>query len=72
MKKISKPTSSSIGAQEYSSEAQGLCVGSFALTRMPRSMSLLASLSGERWKTVPIEWLSDPAVRASLATSSAH
>ena len=36
MKKIQKPIISRTGAQEYSSDAHGLAVGSFALTMTPR------------------------------------
>jgi hypothetical protein len=42
MKKIQKPIIRRIGAQEYSSAAQGLAVGSRAATTTPRSISLLA------------------------------
>src|SRR5947207_4276626 len=45
MKKIQKPIRRRIGAHEYNSEAQGLWVGSFALTTTPFSYSLLASPS---------------------------
>ena len=41
MKKIQNPIRSRIGAQEYSSCAHGLCVGSFAVTRMPFAMQLI-------------------------------
>ncbi len=44
-KKINTPMSSRIGAHEYSNEVKELCVGSVAVTEMPRSISLWASPS---------------------------
>ena len=41
MKKIQKPIINMTGPQEYSSDAHGLAVGSFAFTTTPRSISLL-------------------------------
>ena len=41
MKKIQNPIINSTGAQEYSSDAHGLAVGSLACTTTPRSISLL-------------------------------
>src|SRR5437762_14350364 len=48
MKKIQKPIINNTGAHEYSSEAQGLAVGSFACAMTPRSLRLL---------TCPSYWL---------------
>jgi uncharacterized Tic20 family protein len=41
MKKIQNPIINRTGAHEYSNEAHGLAVGSFACTVTPRSISLL-------------------------------
>ena len=56
MKKIQNPIISSTGAHEYSKDAHGLAVGSFACTTTPRSISLLTRpsywLGGERAEVV--------------------